>query len=111
MTSVPPIDVHQHLWPEPFLAALRSRRTPPRLDGWTLELPGDAPYRVDPAAHDPAAGAAGADGPICVAPSAALGLGRLDRHERAALAGAWLEGALALPHPVPAWARAGEASA
>src|SRR3954471_18136551 len=84
--SVPPIDVHQHLWPEPFLEALRARREPPRLDGWTLELPGDAPYAVDPAAHDPLARAATADGLICVAPSAALGLWRLDRHERDALA-------------------------
>ena len=32
-------DVHQHLWPASFLAVLRARRTPPRLDGWTLELP------------------------------------------------------------------------
>src|SRR4051812_6349279 len=102
--SVPPIDVHQHLWPEPFLAALRARRTPPRLDGWTLELPGDAPFAVDPAAHDPATRAARADGAICVAPSAALGLDRLAPQETARLAAAWLEGALALPHRFRAWA-------
>ena len=36
-------DVHQHLWPAPFLAALRARRTAPRMVGWTLELPGERP--------------------------------------------------------------------
>jgi len=47
-------DLHQHLWPASFLAALRARRRPPRLDGWTLRLQGAPPFRVDPAAHDPA---------------------------------------------------------
>ena len=46
------IDLHQHLWPAPFLGALRARRHPPRLDGWTLELAGEPPFAVDPAAHD-----------------------------------------------------------
>ena len=49
----PALDVHQHLWPEPFLAALRARREPPRLDGWTLHLPGEPPVDLDPADHDP----------------------------------------------------------
>jgi hypothetical protein len=31
-------DVHQHFWPEPLLAALARRRTPPRLHGDVLEL-------------------------------------------------------------------------
>src|SRR3954468_3260560 len=103
-TSGPPIDAHQHLWPEPFLAALRSRRTPPRLDGWTLELPGDAPFAGDPSAHAPATRFARADCAISVAPSAALALDRLAPQEPARLATAWLEGALALPHPFRAWA-------
>ena len=34
------LDVHQHLWPEALLDALRSRDKPPRLRGWTLELAG-----------------------------------------------------------------------
>lgn len=102
------IDIHQHLWPEPFLAALRARRRPPRLDGWTLELPGDAPYAVDPAAHDVERRAATAqDGVVGVAPSAALGLDRLEPPEAAELAAAWHEGALALPAPFRAWAMAG----
>ena len=33
MTSV---DVHQHLWTPSLVAALRARREPPFLDGWTL---------------------------------------------------------------------------
>jgi len=49
----PALDVHQHLWPEPFLAVLRARREPPRLDRWTLHLPGEPPIAVQPADHDP----------------------------------------------------------
>jgi 6-methylsalicylate decarboxylase len=102
------IDVHQHLWPEPFLAALRARRTPPRLDGWELHLPGQRPYRVDPAHHDIDARVeqAEADGDtlVCVSPSAALGLDRLPRADADELAAAWLEGALALPAPFRAFA-------
>ena len=65
-------DIHQHLWPAPFLSALRARRRPPRLVEWTLELPGDAPYAVDPAAHDVDRRAAAAtERLVCVAPSAA----------------------------------------
>ncbi len=46
------IDVHQHLWPEELLDALRRRSAPPRLDGWTLPLAGEPAYEVDPPAHD-----------------------------------------------------------
>jgi hypothetical protein len=102
------IDVHQHLWPEPFLAALRARRTPPRLDGWELHLPGQRPYRVDPTHHyiDARVEQAEADGDtlVCVSPSAALGLDRLPGADADELAAAWLEGALALPAPFRAFA-------
>ena len=51
------IDVHQHLWPEPLLAALARRRQPPRLvrhgDGWTLRMPGECDWPVALADHDP----------------------------------------------------------
>ena len=47
------LDVHQHLWPERLLEALRARAKPPMLRGWTLELAGEAPYEVDPRDHDP----------------------------------------------------------
>ena len=45
-------DCHQHLWPAALVEALRSRAQPPRLDGWELQLDGEAPYAVDPADHD-----------------------------------------------------------
>jgi hypothetical protein len=105
------VDLHQHLWPGPFVEALRSRRTGPRLEGWTLHLPGERPHEADPAHHDPDARAAQAAadglGLVCVAASAALGLDRLPPDEAAALDAAWLDGALALPEPFRAWATAG----
>jgi 6-methylsalicylate decarboxylase len=107
------IDIHQHIWPEPFLAALRDRRTAPRLDGWTLHLPGERPYAIAPVDHDAderaARAAADGDDLVLVAPSAALGLDRLPRDETEELAEAWLEGALALPAPFRAWAMATDA--
>ena len=101
-------DLHQHLWPDPLLAALRARRTPPRLIGWRLELPGERSCDLDPAAHDPGlrAALAAADGDelVCIAPSASCGFDRLEAGAAAELAEAWLEGALALPAPFRAWA-------
>jgi hypothetical protein len=109
------VDVHQHLWPEPFLAALRERRSAPRLDGWVLHLPGERPYAVDPADHDvdnrAALAAEDGDDLVLVSPSAALGLDRLPPAEAAELGEAWLEGALALPAPFQAWAMASEPDA
>ncbi len=40
------IDVHQHLWPAPFIEALRERAGIPRLDGNMLVLP-EGTYEVD----------------------------------------------------------------
>jgi 6-methylsalicylate decarboxylase len=103
-----PIDIHQHLWPAPFLAALRARPTPPRLDGWILHLPGERPYAIDPAHHDVDLRAEAEEAElVLVAPSAALGLDRLPPGEAAELADAWHEGALSLPAPFKAWAMAG----
>ena len=101
------IDLHQHLWPEPFLDALRARNVPPRLDGWTLHLPGERPYAIDPAHHDPVLRDDGEADQVLVAPSAALGLDRLPPAESETLFDAWLEGARALPAPFRAWAGAG----
>ncbi|HWT24075.1 MAG TPA: hypothetical protein VN213_11265, partial [Solirubrobacteraceae bacterium] len=76
-----PTDVHQHLWPPAFLEALRGRREPPRLDGWTLHLAGERPCPIEPGDHHVATRAALADADgddrVLVAPSAALGLDRL----------------------------------
>jgi hypothetical protein len=105
------VDCHQHLWPAPFLAALRARSTAPRLDGWELHLAGERVYTVAPADHHPEQRAeqAAADGDelVCVAASAALGLDRMPAIEAAELAAAWLDGALSLPAPFRAWAAAG----
>jgi 6-methylsalicylate decarboxylase len=45
-------DLHRHLWPESFLAALRERAEVPRLDGWTLHL-ADGSYPIDGDAYGP----------------------------------------------------------
>jgi len=78
MTSV---DVHQHLWPAPFVAALSRRSRPPRLEGSALVLV-EGSYEVDLAAHDPEARVAALDrdGPAlsrAVAGLAAGGRGRV----------------------------------
>ncbi|WP_432145562.1 amidohydrolase [Streptomyces sp. bgisy084] len=103
-------DVHQHIWPPQFLALLRSRTAPPRLDGWTLHLPGEPPYPVDPADHDIAARArlARADGLdlALVSLSSPLGIEYLPPAEAAPLLTAFHDGALDLPAPFGVWASA-----
>jgi hypothetical protein len=105
------VDVHQHLWPPPFLDALRARRHPPRLDGWTLLLDGEPPYEVDPRDHEVTARAEAAASDdvdrVLVAASASLGVADLPADEAAELVAAWHEGALALPEPFRPWASAG----
>lgn len=105
------VDLHQHLWPEAFIHALRARSRPPRMDGWTLELCGET-FATEPATHDPGlrGAQAAADGfdAVCVAPSAVLGIDRLPAEESATLAAAWLDGALELPAPFRAWATAAD---
>ncbi|GCD45325.1 amidohydrolase [Streptomyces paromomycinus] len=103
-----PCDVHQHVWPPQFTDLLRTRRTPPRLDGWTLHLPGEPPYAVDPADHDLTARTelARSDGLdralICL--SSPLGVEFLPPAEAVPLLDAFHEGALALPAPFGVWA-------
>jgi 6-methylsalicylate decarboxylase len=48
---VPRFDVHQHLWPEQFQAALTRRRKPPRLRGSVLELERQGSFELDLDAH------------------------------------------------------------
>jgi 6-methylsalicylate decarboxylase len=109
--SIVTTDVHQHLWPPAFVAALRRRRAPPRLDGWVLHLAGERPWPLDPQDHDVDARAALAavdgDDRVLVAPSAALGIDRLPPAEAVELTGTWIEAALGLPEPFRAWAGAG----
>ncbi|WP_328538370.1 amidohydrolase [Streptomyces sp. NBC_00344] len=105
-----PADVHQHLWPPDFIELLRGRASSPRLDGWTLHLPGEAPYPVDPADHDIAARTelTRADGLdlALVSLSSPLGIEYLPPAEAAPLLTAFHDGSLALPAPFGVWAAA-----
>jgi Amidohydrolase len=49
---MPSYDVHQHLWPEPFVDALARRQRPPRLRGALLELAGERASEIDLGSHD-----------------------------------------------------------
>jgi predicted TIM-barrel fold metal-dependent hydrolase len=108
--EAPVADIHQHLWPESLIAALRARSTPPRLRGWTLELAGEGEYAVDPGAHDAddRAELARSDGLdlALVSLSSPLGIESLTPAEAGDLIDAYHEGALALPEPFGAWAAA-----
>ena len=105
-----PIDVHQHLWGPAFVDALRRRTAAPRLDGWTLHVAGEAPYEVDPAAHDVARRtAAVADDGFSLALtslSSPLGIEWLPSEQASPLLDAYHADALALPDPFGAWAAA-----
>lgn len=105
------VDVHQHLWSPSLVTALRSRREPPYLDGWTLHLDGEPPYELPPADHDVALRAelAAADGLglALVSLSAPIGVEWLPAAEARPLLDAYHEGAAALPRPFGAWAAAG----
>jgi hypothetical protein len=108
--EAPVVDIHQHLWPESLIAALRARSTPPRLRGWTLELAGEGEYAVDPGAHDAddRAELARSDGLdlALVSLSSPLGIESLTPAEAGDLIDAYHDGALALPEPFGAWAAA-----
>src|SRR4051794_28234324 len=104
------LDVHQHLWTEPLVAALAARRMPPRArrerDGWWLDLAGEAPCRLELAAEDPGARAAlvRADGldRALVALSGPLGIESLAPGEAEPLLDAYREGVAGLPGEVRA---------
>jgi predicted TIM-barrel fold metal-dependent hydrolase len=108
------VDVHQHLWPEPFLAALAARRTAPRLRGrwgrWTLELAGEPACPVDLADHDPDRRRAllDADGieRALLAPSLPLGIEHLAPEEAWPLIDAWHDGVLELGERFGVWGTA-----
>src|SRR4051794_2973646 len=104
------IDCHQHLWPPRFVDALRRRRTHPYLRGWTLHLPGEAPYAVTPGAHDVDARRARelADGTdrVLVSLSSPLGIEHLPGDDGAELVALWHACALELGDPFLVWAAA-----
>ncbi|MFF7639958.1 amidohydrolase [Streptomyces canus] len=104
------VDVHQHLWSPSLVTALRARREPPYLDGWTLHLDGEPPYDLPPADHDVALRAelAATDGLglALVSLSAPIGVEWLPGAEARPLLDAYHEGAAALPEPFGAWGAA-----
>jgi predicted TIM-barrel fold metal-dependent hydrolase len=90
-------DIHQHLWPQEFVAALRARTTPPLLSGGEL-VTVEGRFPIDLAAHDPetCVRAIDRDG-IDVAVlslQASLGLAELERGEREELEETWIDGIL-----------------
>ncbi|WP_433362752.1 amidohydrolase family protein [Actinoplanes sp. CA-142083] len=101
------IDCHQHLWPPRLLDALRRRGEFPFLRGWTLHLPGEPPYEVDPAAHDVAARQEKETSEqVLVSLSSPLGIEHLAGPDGAELIDVWHESALELPDPFRVWAAA-----
>ncbi len=100
----PTIDIHQHLWPPPLIDELRRRREPPRLDGWTLHLPGEPPYQVNPADHDPDRRRTLDRGRIVLGLSSPLGVEDLPPDEAVPLLDAWHKGAAHLHPAFDAWA-------
>ena len=107
---IPVVDVHQHVWPESLIAALRARSTPPRLRGWTLQLDGEPDYEVDPRSQDAGMRAEVAikDGldVALVSLSSALAIESLPPDQALELLDAYHDGAVGLPEPFGAWAAA-----
>ena len=108
--GAPAVDVHQHLWPAGLIEALRARRRPPLMRGWTLELAGEPHCEIEPAAHDVDVRAAqsiedGLDVAL-VSLSSPLGIEGLPADEAGDLLAAYHDGVLALPAPFGAWAAA-----
>jgi len=109
--SLPRFDVHQHLWPEPFLAALERRTEPPCLrrsrDGLTLVLAGEPEAPFDPAPHDPARRRDEIRGDgvdrVLVCMSSPLGVETLPRAEAQPVLDAWHDGVFALGEPFGVW--------
>jgi predicted TIM-barrel fold metal-dependent hydrolase len=106
------IDVHQHLWSEPLVAALSRRRRAPRVrrDGrlWLLELPGEPAGRIDVDGDDPErrAGLLALDGVDrgLISLSAALGIEALPAEEAHPLLEGYAAGVAALPRQFGSWA-------
>jgi 6-methylsalicylate decarboxylase len=92
-------DVHQHLWPQGFVAALRARDTPPFIDGDALTTQ-EGRFAIDLAAHDVASRLRmldrdGIDVAV-LSLQTSLGLEALTADERDSLEAAWVEGVLEL---------------
>lgn len=88
-------DLHQHLWPEPFVSALHARSTPPFLDGRVLETQ-EGRFEIDLAGNDPAARLAALDRDgidvAVLSLQSSLGLDELPAAECEELELAWVDG-------------------
>ena len=90
------IDIHQHLWPEPFIAALRARNLPPFLDGDVIVLH-EGRFAID-LQHDEIAARLelldedGIDAAM-ISLQSTLGTGDLPGSEQDELEHAWIDGA------------------
>jgi hypothetical protein len=104
------IDIHQHLWPEPLLAALAGRALLPRLRGSTLELDGEPPVEIDITRHDPVRRAAEARAQgldlALLSLSSPLGIELLAPDESKELLAAYHDGTRALEDSYAGWAAA-----
>jgi hypothetical protein len=93
-------DVHEHLWPEQFIAALSGRREPPRLAGSELHLDGQPVWQLELQLHELEARLALLDkwelDRVVVSLQPTLGLERLPPDEADDLAGIWEAGILDL---------------
>jgi 6-methylsalicylate decarboxylase len=93
-------DIHQHLWPEQFVAALSARTQPPRLAGSDLYLDGEPVWTLDIDAHELETRLALLDrwelDRAVVSLQPTLGLDRLSAEEADELAGVWEAGILEL---------------
>jgi hypothetical protein len=104
-------DVHQHLWPEGFVAALARRRAAPavRRDGrgWVVSVPGEPDSPFGPATHDPVVRAAGLRATgldralLCM--STPLGIEALAEDESRPLLEAWHDGVFAAGETFGVW--------
>jgi hypothetical protein len=104
-------DVHQHLWPEGFVAALAARDDAPsvRRDGrgWLIRVPGEPDSPFGPATHDPdvrAAGlrASGLDRAL-LCNSTPLGIEALPEDSARPLLDAWHDGVFAAGEAFGVW--------
>lgn len=91
-------DVHQHLWPESFVEALKTRTLPPLLRNHVLEVEGEGAFEIDPADYGLEAcirslDRAGVDVAMVSCPPT-LGIGLLDDDEAAELRRLYHEGTL-----------------
>jgi hypothetical protein len=105
------VDIHQHIWTEPLLAALTARDALPfvrETDGVTVvHCRGESPYVVDTRCETPVRRAQlvhddGLD-LAAIALSSPIGIEALPREQATGLIGAYLDGVAALPEEFLAW--------